>query len=67
MICLSVSVVYARFPQYSHTWCTGTRCTVALVCSFLVPFLACAPSYFVFEVSKHHPGNVLFGVASDAI
>ncbi|XP_032683158.1 sex peptide receptor-like [Odontomachus brunneus] len=39
-----------RFPQYNHIWCTGRRCTLALSCSFLAPFFACAPSYFVFGI-----------------
>lgn len=33
-------------------WCTGRRCTIALSCSFLAPFLTCAPSYLVFGVSR---------------
>ncbi|KAL6438124.1 hypothetical protein ACFW04_004392 [Cataglyphis niger] len=39
-----------RFPRYNYTWCTDRRCTIALLCSFLAPFLACAPSYFVFGI-----------------
>ncbi|XP_071641691.1 G-protein coupled receptor dmsr-1 [Temnothorax longispinosus] len=39
-----------RFPRYNRTWCTGRRCTIALSCSFLAPFLTCAPSYLVFGI-----------------
>ncbi|XP_043255166.1 G-protein coupled receptor dmsr-1-like [Colletes gigas] len=41
-----------RFPQYSHAWCTTSRCRIALCCSFVVPFIACAPSYLVFGIRK---------------
>ncbi|XP_076284385.1 G-protein coupled receptor dmsr-1 isoform X2 [Lasioglossum baleicum] len=40
-----------RFPQ-NNFWCTPTRCKVALWCSFLAPFIACAPSYFVFGIRE---------------
>ncbi|XP_072757084.1 G-protein coupled receptor dmsr-1 [Anoplolepis gracilipes] len=39
-----------RFPRYNYTWCTDRRCTIALSCSFLAPFFACAPSYLVFGI-----------------
>ncbi|XP_076657005.1 G-protein coupled receptor dmsr-1 [Halictus rubicundus] len=40
-----------RFPQ-NNSWCTPTRCKVALWSSFLAPFVACAPSYFVFGIRE---------------
>ncbi|XP_054009271.1 G-protein coupled receptor dmsr-1-like, partial [Hylaeus anthracinus] len=40
------------FPQYNHAWCTTSRCRVALISSFLTPFIACTPSYLVFGISK---------------
>ncbi|XP_078033982.1 G-protein coupled receptor dmsr-1 [Augochlora pura] len=40
-----------RFPQ-NNSWCTPTRCKVALWSSFLAPFIACAPSYFVFGIRQ---------------
>ncbi|XP_015439943.1 PREDICTED: sex peptide receptor-like [Dufourea novaeangliae] len=40
-----------RFPQ-NNSWCTPARCTLALWTSFLTPFVACAPSFFVFGIRK---------------
>ncbi|CAL7949916.1 unnamed protein product [Xylocopa violacea] len=40
-----------RFPQY-NVWCTAARCRTALCSSFLAPFVACAPSFFVFGIRK---------------
>ncbi|XP_050450405.1 G-protein coupled receptor dmsr-1-like [Cataglyphis hispanica] len=50
VLCLFLSYICIRFPRYNYTWCTERRCTIALLCSFLAPFLACAPSYFVFGI-----------------
>ncbi|XP_011496252.1 PREDICTED: uncharacterized protein LOC105360925 isoform X2 [Ceratosolen solmsi marchali] len=44
--------IVVRFPQCSRIWCTSIRCRVALVSSLLTAVLACAPSYFVFEIRE---------------
>ncbi|XP_011860396.1 PREDICTED: thyrotropin-releasing hormone receptor [Vollenhovia emeryi] len=59
-----------RFPQYSHTWCTGRRCTIALSCSFFAPLLTCAPSYLVFGIKtqtvyENGIAEVLYHVDAD--
>ncbi|XP_015587435.1 sex peptide receptor isoform X1 [Cephus cinctus] len=41
-----------RFPQHNHSWCSASRCRIALWCSFLAPFIACAPSYLVFGINQ---------------
>ncbi|OAD56111.1 hypothetical protein WN48_03967 [Eufriesea mexicana] len=56
---------YHRFPQYS-TWCTASRCRTALWSSFLVPFVVCAPSYFVFRMAKYQLDD-LGSVISDRL
>lgn len=61
-----------RFPRYNYTWCTDRRCTIALLCSFLAPFLACAPSYFVFGIKtkiiyENGIKEILYHVDTDSI
>ncbi|XP_076234851.1 G-protein coupled receptor dmsr-1 [Calliopsis andreniformis] len=38
--------------QHSETWCTANRWRIALWCCLLASFVACAPSYLVFRISK---------------
>ncbi|XP_044006173.1 G-protein coupled receptor dmsr-1 [Aphidius gifuensis] len=43
-----------RFPQYSHTWCTASRCRCSIWCCFFFPIIACAPSYLVFGIHEKY-------------
>lgn len=39
-----------RYPHLSHLHCSERRCSVAVLMSFLLPPLLCAPTYLVFEI-----------------
>ncbi|XP_077293117.1 G-protein coupled receptor dmsr-1 [Arctopsyche grandis] len=54
-ICLTLSLavwryIAIRFPHLSHLHCSERRCSAAVLTSFLLPPLLCAPTYVIFHV-----------------
>ncbi|XP_026320541.1 sex peptide receptor-like [Hyposmocoma kahamanoa] len=55
LLTLSLAVwryIAIKYPSHSSALCTDRRCTIAILCSFILPPILCIPSYFVFTIHK---------------
>ncbi|XP_037962098.2 G-protein coupled receptor dmsr-1 [Plutella xylostella] len=74
-ICLTLSLAIWRYlaikySDMNHILCTERRCSLAILCSFLLPPVLCIPTYLVFDIHRAwvlEPGGltVLYHVDSD--
>ncbi|KYB26684.1 hypothetical protein TcasGA2_TC031190 [Tribolium castaneum] len=41
----------SRYPQYSSTLCSDSRCTVAITLSYIIPVVLCIPNFITFTIT----------------
>ncbi|XP_041984830.1 G-protein coupled receptor dmsr-1-like [Aricia agestis] len=43
-----------KYPSHGASLCSDRRCSLAILCSFLLPPVLCIPSYFVFSIHQDY-------------
>ncbi|XP_017775175.1 PREDICTED: probable G-protein coupled receptor 139 [Nicrophorus vespilloides] len=56
-ICLTLTLAIwryfaVRYPNETHIMCTDIRCTLGIILSYILPFLLCIPTYFIFKIES---------------
>ncbi|XP_046970162.1 G-protein coupled receptor dmsr-1-like [Vanessa cardui] len=55
LLTLSLAIwryIAIKYPSHGPSLCTERRCSLAILCSFLLPPILCIPSYFVFTIHE---------------
>ncbi|XP_023951848.2 G-protein coupled receptor dmsr-1 [Bicyclus anynana] len=57
LLTLSLAIwryIAIKYPSHGPSLCTESRCTIAIMVSFLLPPILCIPSYFVFTIHQDY-------------